>query len=122
PPRRPIVIYPELTTETNGIFSYRSYLATEEGLHFLKQLEARNLVVPVVGDFGGPKAIRAIAAYLKRQNAVISTFYLSNVEQYLLMEGAWSQFCENVGVLPLDAASTFIRSTSLPGVGGCGLA
>ena len=32
------------------------------GFAFLKDLQSRNLVVPVVGDFGGPKAIRAIGA------------------------------------------------------------
>ena len=32
---------------------------------FLKGLQQPNLVVPVVGDFGGPKAIRAIGRFLK---------------------------------------------------------
>jgi hypothetical protein len=43
----------------------RSYLATEAGFAWLKDLQSRNLVVPVVGDFGGPKAIRAVGQYLK---------------------------------------------------------
>ena len=45
----------------------RSYLATEENFQFLKDLESRNMLVPVVGNFGGPKAIRAVGKYLKRQ-------------------------------------------------------
>ena len=39
----------------------RSFLATEDGFRFVKALQTRNLIVPVVGDFGGPNAIRASA-------------------------------------------------------------
>jgi hypothetical protein len=64
--------------------------------------------VPVVGDFGGPKAIRAVGTYLKEHGAVVSAFYLSNVEQYLNRSGAEEAFLCNVAALPLDDASTFI--------------
>ena len=70
----------------------------------------RNLVVPVVGNFAGPKAIRAIAKYLKAHGAVVSAFYVSNVEQYLTREGGLEEFCANASMLPLDDTSTFIRS------------
>ena len=98
----------------------RSYLASEDAFLLLKDLQARNLVVPVVGDFGGPRAIRAIGAYLKSIGATVSTFYLSNVEQYLVQDGKWDAFCRNVSSLPLDGASTFIRSQSGGGGGGFG--
>src|SRR6202040_973079 len=75
-----------------------------------------NLVVPIVGDFGGPKAIRTVARYLKDNNATVSAFYLSNVEQYLYQDNKWQGFCRSVSTLPLDSASTFIRSQS--GFGG----
>ena len=64
----------------------------------MKDLESRNLVVPVVGDFGGPRAIRTIAAYLHGQGATVGAFYLSNVEQYLVQDGKWDAFCRNVAV------------------------
>ena len=110
--------YAELMTATDASGVSRSYLATDEGFQFLKDLESRNLVVPVVGDFGGPKAIRAIATYLKAHGATVSAFYLSNVEQYLYQDGKWDAFCRSVATLPLDATSTFIRSTN--GGGGYG--
>ena len=81
---RPNVTYEELMTATDEAGVHRSYLASEDSFSFLKKLESQNLVVPVVGDFGGPKAIRAVGAYLKAHNAFVSTFYLSNVEQYLV--------------------------------------
>jgi hypothetical protein len=110
-----------MMAQTDGLGTYRSYLASEENFRTLKQLETRNLLVPVVADFAGSKSIRAIAAYLKAHDAVVSAFYLSNVEEYLPSE-SWLTFCRNVASLPLDRASTFIRSTSRPGTEGSGLA
>jgi hypothetical protein len=104
--------YVDLMTATDSAGVNRSYLADEETFALLKDLQARNLVVPVVGDFGGPKAIRAVARYLRERGATVSTFYLSNVEQYLYQDGKWQAFCRNVTALPLDRSSTFIRSSS----------
>ncbi len=104
--------YADLMTATDAAGVGRSYLATEESFAFLKDLESRNLVVPAVGDFGGPKAIRAVGAYLKSHGGTVGAFYLSNVEQYLVQDGKWTAFCRSVATLPLDAGSTFIRSAS----------
>src|SRR5262249_33636228 len=52
--------YAELMVETDGQGAHRSYLGSEENFRALKELEANNLVVPLVGDFAGPKAIRAV--------------------------------------------------------------
>ena len=99
-----------------------SYLATEQSFRVLKDLESRNLLVPVVGNFGGPKAIRAVSQFLRDHNAVVSAFYLSNVEMYLNQQNLWDNFCRNVATLPLDDSSTFIRSARGGGYGrGIGL-
>src|SRR5262249_52802570 len=84
--------YADLMTATDERGTARSYLSSEPAFAFLKDLETRNLVVPVVGDFGGPKAIRAIARWLKARGATVGAFYLSNVEQYLLQDGKWGAF------------------------------
>jgi hypothetical protein len=89
----------------------RGFLSTEEAFAFLKNLQSRNLIVPVVGDFAGAKAIRAVGTYLKQKGALVSAFYLSNVEEYLRQNGVWLDFCANVSELPRDGTSTFIRST-----------
>jgi hypothetical protein len=104
------VNYATLMVADNGVGQYMSYLASEENFAFLKDLETRNMLVPVVGDFGGDKAIRAVGKYLKSVDATVSAFYLSNVEQYLVMDGKWDRFCGNAGSLPLDDASMFIRT------------
>ena len=102
--------YANLMTENDGKGQNRSYLANEDSYAYLKDLESKNLIVPVVGDFAGPKAIRAIGKYLKDMDATVSAFYLSNVEQFLRQDGIWNKFCGSSATLPLDDTSTFIRS------------
>jgi len=103
--------YADLMTATDGNGQTRSYLATEEQFAFVKDLEARNLLVPVVGNFAGPRAIRSVGKYVREKGSVVSAFYLSNVEQYLMQDGLWRDFCRNVATLPLDESSRFIRAT-----------
>jgi len=102
--------YAELMRETDAGGVHRSYLATEENYRALKALQENNLVVPLVGDFGGPKAITMVGQYLRARGAKVTAFYTSNVEQYLFQGGTWSKFCSNVGTLPVDSAGTFIRA------------
>jgi hypothetical protein len=103
--------YAQLQIETDSAGLHRSYMANEANFRVLKRLEADNLVVPLVGDFAGPTAIRAVGTYLREHHAGVSAFYLSNVEQYLFQQGDdWRHFFDNVGELPLDSSSTFIRS------------
>jgi hypothetical protein len=87
----------------------RSYLSTESAFAVVKDLQHRNLIVPVVGDFAGRKALRGVGQYLRDHDATVTTFYVSNVEQYLRRNNVWAAFCANVATLPLDEHSTFLR-------------
>jgi len=98
---------------TDGTGEPRSFLATEDDFRYVKGLHEKNLIVPVSGDFGGPKAIRAIGTYLKRQGGTVSAFYVSNVEQYLFQDRKERAFYDNVAALPVTDASVFIRPYSL---------
>jgi len=62
----------------------RSFLATEPNFQLVKALQAKNLIIPLQGDFGGSKALPAIGDYLRERNLLVNAFYISNVEQYLL--------------------------------------
>jgi hypothetical protein len=106
----PFPSYRDLMVETDGQGSHRSYLATEENYQVLRDLELRNLIVPVVGDFAGPKALRDVAAYLRERGASVTAFYTSNVEQYLFRGDEWQRFYSNVAALPIGGGSTFIRA------------
>ena len=76
-------------------------------------MERNNAIVPITGDFGGPKALRAVGRYLKSHGATVTAIYTSNVEQYLFQQDdAWRRYYANVATLPIDARSVFIRSIS----------
>jgi len=103
--------YADLMMQNDGEGQNHSYLSSEDNFGILKDLEQRNLIVPLIGDFAGPKTIRAVGTYLKQQNAAVTVFYLSNVEQYLFQQNdQWSRFYQNVATLPLDPNARFIRS------------
>lgn len=101
--------YADLMGQTDANGNGLSYLASEEKFAFLKDLQRRNLVVPVVGNFSGPKALRAVGDYVRSHGATVTAFYVSNVESYLHREGSWNAFCGNVATMPIDEASVFIR-------------
>jgi hypothetical protein len=105
--------YSTLMTETDERGEQRSYLATEENFRILGEMERNNAIVPITGDFGGPKALRSVGRYLKSRGATVTAIYTSNVEQYLFQqEDAWKRYYANVATLPIDAKATFIRSIS----------
>jgi hypothetical protein len=105
--------YAQAMTGTDLTGRYQSYLASEENFKFVQDLERRNLIVPLVGDFAGDKAIVSIGRYLKERGAVADVFYVSNVERYLWDQGDHGKFFYgNVSDLPLDQTSTFIRSVT----------
>ncbi|PYS52759.1 MAG: hypothetical protein DMG13_15020 [Acidobacteria bacterium] len=106
------VSYADLMTATDDEGQPRSYLANEENFQFVRQMERKNLIVPLVGDFAGPTALRKIGQYLKKHGASVTAFYTSNVEQYLFQQGDdWRHFYQNAAALPIDSSSAFIRSS-----------
>lgn len=110
---RPGSWYPsfqDIHTSTDAAGLAHSYLSTEARFQQIKALEEANAIVPIVGNFAGPKALRAIGAYVQAHDATIGTFYTSNVERYLFQDGLWKTFVDNVSALPLTGSSTFIRS------------
>jgi hypothetical protein len=104
--------YEDLAMQTDWEGTFRSYLANDEYYQAIRSLEQRNLIVPVVGNFAGPKALRAVGRYVREHGATVSAFYVSNVEQYLFQDGLFPAFAENIATLPVDDHSTFIRSVS----------
>jgi hypothetical protein len=107
---QPFPSYRDLMVEHDLDGAQRSYMASEALYGALRDLEQRNLIVPIVGDFGGMKALRSVARYLDVHHATVSVFYTSNVEQYLFQNAVWQHFYENVAAMPIDSHSTFIRA------------
>jgi len=104
--------YHDLMTQTDAAGRPITYLGTEDHFAYMKDLEAKNLIVPVVGNFAGPTAIRAIGAYIRSRGTTVAAFYVSSVEPYLKRAGTFQTFCDSVATLPMDDASVFIRTGS----------
>jgi hypothetical protein len=110
--------YSELMTESDGVSRNWNFLATEAQFRAIQRMQRSNLIVPLVGDFAGPKAIRSVARYVQEHNSTVRAFYTSNVEQYLFQDiPTWKRFYDNVAFLPTDPTSTFIRYV----LNNCGL-
>lgn len=105
--------FAQLMLESDGQGMNRSYLASEMNYRALREMQTKNLLVPLVGNFSGDKTLRAVGRYVREHGAIVSAFYTSNVEQYLFQQGDdWNRFYANVATLPLDSTSMFIRSLS----------
>ena len=106
-----------IVTDTSG--TARSFLASDANYQFVRGLHSRNLIIPVVGDFGGPKALRRVGDYLRETGTIVNAHYTSNVEAYLFVPPGrggtpvWREYYTSVGFLPLDSSSVFIRPNGL---------
>jgi hypothetical protein len=102
--------YRQLLLETDRLGRRGNYLASEESFQAVKTLQARDLVIPVVGNLNGPSALAAIGRVLRDRNERLSAFYTSNVEFYLFGDGTFPRFVENLSRIPHSDAAVIIRS------------
>lgn len=102
-----------LATDQDGKMG--NFLASAEDYQFVRQLQQQNRVIPVVGDFGGTKALRAVGDYLRENGYTLSAFYTSNVEQFLFDGRSFPNFVENVRNLPVTERSMIIRAARTAG-------
>jgi len=102
--------FEEMLLETDRQGRQQNYLSSEDSFQWLKKFQAENRLIPIVGDFAGPHAFRAVGSFLKANGLQVSAFYTSNVEFYLFGRAAWSRFVANLRSLPLAEDSVFIRS------------
>jgi hypothetical protein len=111
--RRPQSHYPtyrDLLVAEDGLGRKGNFLASEDAFQFVRSLEAKNLVVPVVGNLAGPTALVAIGTLLKQRGEPLSAFYTSNVEFYLARAGTLDRFLDNLAHLPRAPGAVVIRS------------
>jgi len=99
--------YTALMIATDGQGRNWSFLASKENYDRVREMQQKNLIVPLVGDFGGPKTIRAVGQYIRDHGAIVNLFYLSNVEDYL--QNVMASYSRNIASLPADSTSLFIH-------------
>jgi hypothetical protein len=86
-----------------------SFLASEESYARARRLVLENRVLPVVGDFGGTHALRAVADDMRARGLELGVFYTSNVEQYLFESRTYGNFVASVDAMPRDDESRLVR-------------
>ena len=118
--RSPRLYYPtlrELILQRDLEGNQASYLASEEDWRFVKDLEARDRVIPVVGNLAGQTAFPAIGREVAARGERVSALYVSNVEMYIWRDGTFGTFAASASRLPRDRRSVIIRSVFGGGFG-----
>jgi hypothetical protein len=110
PPQSYNPTYRDLLRDTDESGRQAGFLASEEAFQFVKGLESRDLVIPVVGNLAGPSAVAAIGRAVTARQERVSAFYVSNVEFYLFGDGSFPRFAANLGRLPHMPNAVLIRS------------
>jgi hypothetical protein len=110
PPRSIYPTYRDLLLERDLDGNLSNYFNSEDDFQFLKKMQAEDRIVPVVCDLSGPKALKAVGQYLTEIKEKVSALYVSNVEFYLVRQGTFDRFVENLKSLPIDNRSMIIRS------------
>jgi hypothetical protein len=111
-------VWRDLLVEVDRAGNHLNYLAADSLFQFIKGMEAANKIIPVTGNVAGPTALRAVGDEIRARRLVVSAFYMSNVEQYIMRDGSFPLFAASVKTLPRDDRSVFIRSIFASGRGG----
>jgi hypothetical protein len=110
PPQTHYPTYRELLVGKDPQGTVGNYLGTENAFQYIKALQSRDLIIPVVGNLSGPSALASIGAAVAQRRETLSVFYASNVEFYLFGEGTFREFIINLRRLPHNNQSLIVRS------------
>jgi hypothetical protein len=109
-PRTYYPTYRELLFETDRSGRRGHFLISEDDFQFVRGLQQRDLIIPVVGDLAGPAALAAVGRAIRQRGQELSAFYVSNVELYLFQDGVFPRYVENLSTIPRNTRSLLIRS------------
>ncbi len=88
------------------------FLAREPWYRAVHDAQLGDRVIPLVGDFAGPTALPALAAWLRARGLAISAFYASDVEFFLLRSGRFAAYAANLARLPWAEGAVLIRTST----------
>jgi hypothetical protein len=109
-PRTYYPTYRDLLLDKDSSGRQANVLAAEDAFQFVRSLESRDLVIPVVGDLAGPSALAAVGRLIAARHERLSAFYTSNVEFYLFRGGTFPRFVSNLAAIPRGERAVIIRS------------
>ncbi|MBM3263429.1 MAG: hypothetical protein FJY97_08400 [candidate division Zixibacteria bacterium] len=86
------------------------FLNREEDYLWVKNMQRRNKIVAVTGDMTGKKTLSRLAEFIREKQKIVSTVYVSNIEETLFRENRFEAYVANLRRLPIDKTTTIIRS------------
>lgn len=86
-----------------------SFTESDEAYARVRRLVVENRVIPVVGDFAGRHALRAVGDDMRARGLLLGVFYASNVEQYLFDQRKHGTFVASIEAMPRDEESRMVR-------------
>ncbi len=111
-PRRDYPSYGDLLLETTPTGDPAHFLGSKKTFRVVRDLARAGRLVPVVGDFGAHEAsaFSRIAEFAKERGEHVTFLYTSNVEYYLLRDGSFNEWVENVRTLPRRQDAVMLRA------------
>ena len=110
PPQWNYPCYRDLMLDTDAAGRHGHFLASEDAYQFVRGLQEKDLVIPVVGDLAGPSALANVGKAVAARGEKLTAFYASNVEFYLFQDGSFEKFVTNLKQIPHAESSVMIRS------------
>jgi hypothetical protein len=109
-PRSYYPTYRELLLETDRDGRRSNFLVAEADFQFVRGLQQRDRIIPVVGNLAGPSALVSVGRAIRQRGEELSAVYTSNVELYLFQDGMFPRYVENLSTIPRNGRSVIIRS------------
>lgn len=89
-------------------------LASESTYRSLREAHLGDRVLPLVGDLAGSTAMPRLASFLRDRGLSVTLIYVSDVEFFLLRDGAdrFTDYAANLARLPLHTEAKIIRTST----------
>lgn len=101
----------DLVYEKNALGECNNFLISQEDYDYVREMHRKNLIIPLVGNFGGDRTLKYLGKWLDGRNLKISEFYVSSVEFHIHNKShLWPKWLSNIDSLPWADNAIIIRT------------
>ena len=87
-------------------------LALEEHYRAVREAQRADRIVPLVGDLAGDDALPRLAEWLNKRGLKVAVVYVSDAEFFLLRDGRFDAYLDNLERLPRADGTLIVRSST----------
>ena len=88
------------------------FLARDAWYQAVRTLETTDRLIPLTGDFLSPTCLPKLADWLRAHSLAVATFYLADVEFFLVRAGHYPEFATHLARLPWAEGAMLIRTST----------